>query len=104
QRFVDRGVDEAASVDDDEVGTFVGWRNGIAFRTKLRQDLLRIDKCFRASQRDKAHARIALHYFLSSSELCETPKLGKVKVEKRPRVWSCIRCCISMKSFALCSR
>jgi hypothetical protein len=57
ERFGDGGVDEAAGVDDDEVGTVVRWGDHIAFGPKLGQDLLRIDERLGAAERDEAHAR-----------------------------------------------
>ncbi len=44
--------------------------------------------------------------FFSSSVAvcCGAPKFGNGNAAKIPRVWSCIRCCMSMNSFALCSR
>ena len=43
--------------------------------------------------------------FLSSSPGCGAlPKFGNGNAANMPRVWSCIRCCMSMNSFALCSR
>jgi hypothetical protein len=41
--FLDRGVDEAAGVDDDEIGAGVVGRGRIALRAKLREDPLGID-------------------------------------------------------------
>ncbi len=44
------------------------------------------------------------HYaYLKISEGCG-PKPGNGKDVNRPRVWSCMRCCMSMNSLALCSR
>ena len=36
ERFVDRAVDEAAGVDDDEVGILVGGRDQVALGAQLR--------------------------------------------------------------------
>ena len=44
QRFLDRGVDEAAGVDDDEVGAGVGGRGGVALGAQLREDALGVDE------------------------------------------------------------
>jgi len=43
ERFLDCGVDEAAGVDDDEVGAGVVRRGRVALRAELREDLLRVD-------------------------------------------------------------
>jgi hypothetical protein len=40
ERFLDRRVDEAAGVDDDEVRVAVRRRRDIALRTQLREDAL----------------------------------------------------------------
>jgi hypothetical protein len=44
ERFLDRGVDEAAGVDDDEVGAGVGGRGGVALGAQLREDALGVDE------------------------------------------------------------
>ena len=49
QRFLDRGVDEAAGVDDDEVGAGVIGRGGVALGPELGEDSFGIYKCFRAA-------------------------------------------------------
>ena len=151
ERLGDRGVDEAAGVDDDEIGAVVGRRDRVAFGLELRDDLLGVDERLRAAERDEADARpgrsrdvrpsvstltwarcisareragrdcaaarrgdaarvvaalAAVQRFFSSSGAvcCAAPKLGNGNAANMPRVWSCIRCCMSMKSFALCSR
>jgi len=43
QGLLDRGVDEAAGVDDDEVGAGVVRRRGVALGAQLREDAFRID-------------------------------------------------------------
>jgi len=40
ERFLDRRIDEAARVDDDEIGVAVRGRRDIALRTQLRKDAL----------------------------------------------------------------
>ena len=144
ERFGDGGVDEAAGVDDDEVGAFVGRRDRVALGAQLREDLLGIDERLRAAERDEADARRrrrrrgrwasrgltvascglivrrsnaraamrdaaarsrAQRFLSSSGRVCGgAPKLGNGNAANMPRVWSCIRCCMSMNSFALCSR
>ena len=175
ERFGDGGVDEAAGVDDDEIGAFVGRRDRVALGAQLRDDLLGIDERLRAAERNEADARRARfgalgaacgaarslpawswgegvgsresgvraralrcgdpgvdasgagrnfaaqnnpalqrgccgasgrQRFFSSSgaDCCAALKLGNGNAAKMPRVWSCIRCCMSMNSFALCSR
>jgi len=44
ERLLDRGVDEAAGVDDDEVGVVVRGRGGIALGAQLREDALGVDE------------------------------------------------------------
>ena len=53
-----------------------------------------------------AAARRRAQRFLSSSGAVVrgAPNAGNGNAENMPRVWSCIRCCMSMNSFALCSR
>ncbi len=57
ERFRDRGVDEAAGVDDDQVGAVVGGRDRIAFGAQLRQDLLGVDERLGTAERHEAHLR-----------------------------------------------
>jgi hypothetical protein len=45
ERFLDRGVDEAAGIDDDEVRASVVGRGGIALGPQLGEDALRVYKC-----------------------------------------------------------
>jgi hypothetical protein len=44
ERFLDRGIDEAARVDDDEVGIVVGRGRGVALGAQLREDALGVDE------------------------------------------------------------
>jgi hypothetical protein len=44
ERFLDRGVDEAAGVDDDEVRAGVARRGGVALGAQLREDALGVDQ------------------------------------------------------------
>jgi hypothetical protein len=44
ERFLDRGVDEAAGVDDYEVSALVAGGSGITFRTQLGEDALGVDE------------------------------------------------------------
>ena len=44
ERFGNRGIDEAAGVDDDEVGAGVVGRGGVALGAKLREDALGVDE------------------------------------------------------------
>src|SRR5262245_12304624 len=53
ERFLDRFIDEAASVDDDEIGVLVTGSNEIPFGTQLRQDPFRIDQRLRATEGDE---------------------------------------------------
>ena len=59
--FVDRLVDEAAGVDDDEIGVLVAGGDQIALGAQLREDALGIDQRLRAAERDEADSgRLAL--------------------------------------------
>jgi len=49
ERFLDRGVDEAAGVDDDEVRVVVRGRRGVALGAQLREDALGVDERFRTT-------------------------------------------------------
>ena len=53
QRFLHRGVDEAAGVDDHEVGVVVRGRGDVALGAQLREDALGIDQRFRTAQGNK---------------------------------------------------
>ena len=53
ERFLDRGVDEAAGIDDDEVGARVSGRSRVALGAKLREDALGIDQRFRTTEGDE---------------------------------------------------
>ena len=57
QRLGDRGVDEAAGIDDHQVGAFVARRDRVTLGGQPRQDLLGVDQRLRAAERDEAHAR-----------------------------------------------
>ena len=57
ERFGDRRIDEAAGIDDDEVGAVVRRRDGVALGAQLRQDALGIDERLRTAERDEADAR-----------------------------------------------
>jgi hypothetical protein len=50
ERFLDRGVDEAAGVYDDEVGVVIAGRGGVALGAKLREDALGIDERLRTAE------------------------------------------------------
>jgi len=57
ERLLLRGVDEAAGVDDDEVGTAVGLRGLVALGAQLGEDALGIDERLRAAERDETDFR-----------------------------------------------
>ena len=57
QRFLDRGVDEAAGVDDHQVGAGVVGRGEVALGAQLREDALGIDQRLGAAERDEADFR-----------------------------------------------
>ena len=54
ERFLFRAVEEAASIDDDEVGAVVLARKLVAFRAQPRDDPLGIHQRLRTSERNKA--------------------------------------------------
>jgi hypothetical protein len=49
ERFLDRRIDEAARVDDDEIRVAIGGRRDVALGAELREDPLRVDEGFRAT-------------------------------------------------------
>jgi len=49
ERFLDRGVDEAAGVDDDEVGAGVVLGGCVALGAQLREDALGVDQRLRTA-------------------------------------------------------
>jgi hypothetical protein len=57
QRFLDRGVDEAAGVDDDEVGAGVVGRGVVALGPQLGEDALRVYKCLGTAERNEPDPR-----------------------------------------------
>ena len=54
ERFGHGFVDEAAGVDDDEVGVVVVFADGVAVGADLREDAFGIDQRFRTAEADKA--------------------------------------------------
>jgi len=58
QRFLLRGVDEAAGIDDDEVGAAVRLRGLVAFGAQLGEDALGIDERLRTAERDETDFRV----------------------------------------------
>ena len=54
ERFLHRGIDEAAGVDHHQVGRFIGGRNGVTLGAQLRQDALRIDQRLGAAERNES--------------------------------------------------
>ena len=57
QRFLDRRVDEAAGVDDDEIGAGVVRRGDITLGPQLGEDALRVYKCLGTAERNKPDFR-----------------------------------------------
>ena len=57
QRFVDRGIDEAAGVHDDQVRRAIARRDFIAFGAQPREDALRVDQRLGTAEADEAHFR-----------------------------------------------
>src|SRR5262249_12110895 len=52
-RLLHGGIDEAARVHDDKVGTLVRGGDVVALGTKLREDRFRIDERLRATETDE---------------------------------------------------
>ena len=50
ERFLDRGIDEAAGVDDDEIGILVAGRDEVTLGAQLREDALGIDQRLGAAE------------------------------------------------------
>ena len=61
ERLLHGRVDEAAGVDDHEVGAIVRLRRLVAFGAQLREDLLGVDERLRATERDESDARSGAH-------------------------------------------
>jgi hypothetical protein len=57
ERLLDRGVDEAAGVDDDEVGAGIARRGRVAFGAQLREDALGVDQSLGTAERNEAYFR-----------------------------------------------
>ena len=57
ERFVLCAVEEAAGIDDDEVGALMLARQLITFRAQPRDDALTVHQCLRAAEGDEAHLR-----------------------------------------------
>src|SRR5206468_8501907 len=58
QRFLYRGIDEAAGVDDHQVGAGVGLARDVALGAQLREDALGVDQRFRTAVRDEPDFRV----------------------------------------------
>ena len=56
KRFIARGIQEPACVDDNEIGPVVLSRDLVSFRTQPREDAFGIDKCLRTAETDKTDA------------------------------------------------
>ena len=59
ERLLDRGVDEAAGVDDDEVGAGVVGRGDVALGAQLGEDALGVDERLGTAERDEPDFRTA---------------------------------------------
>ncbi len=57
ERLLDRGVDEAAGIDDDQIGIVISRRHDIALGAQLGQDMFGVDGGLRATQRNEADGR-----------------------------------------------
>ena len=57
ERFLHRGVDETAGIDDDQIGIVIGRRHHVALGTQLGQDVFGVDGGLRATQRNEADGR-----------------------------------------------
>ena len=60
ERFLDGGVDEAAGVDDNQVGAGVVGRGDVALGAQLREDALGVDERFRTAQAYETNLRTCL--------------------------------------------
>ena len=54
ERLLDRVVDKAAGVDDDQIGILVARRDAVALRTQLREDPLRIHRRLGTAEADES--------------------------------------------------
>ncbi len=70
ERFRDRRVDEAAGVDDDQVRPGIGRGDRVALGLQLREDLLGVDQCLRAAERNETHAWRAVCDSCASARRC----------------------------------
>ena len=57
ERFLDRGVDETAGVDDDEIGAGVVGRGDVALGSQLGEDSLRVYKCLGTAEGNEPDLR-----------------------------------------------
>ena len=101
ERLLDRGVDEAAGVDDDEVGAGVIRRGSVALGPQLGENSLRINQGFRAPKRDESYLRYFFQGFLSEPPGGGNP--GKLKPVNALRAWFCIWSWNCANIFWLCS-
>src|SRR2546422_2358176 len=103
ERLFHRGVDEAAGIDDDQIGAGVARRGGVALGAKLGEDALRVDQGLGTAERDETYFRYG-HYCLSESGFCcGLGKPGKERPVNMLRAWFCICSWNWANIFWLCS-
>jgi hypothetical protein len=62
ERFLDGGVDEAAGIDDDEVGAGVVCCGDIALGAQLREDALGVDQRFGTTEGNEPYFRVTAFF------------------------------------------
>lgn len=55
--LLDRGIDESAGIDNNQIGAGIARRGGIAFGTQLREDALGVDQRLGTAERDEPDLR-----------------------------------------------
>ena len=60
ERFLDRGIDEAAGVDDDQIRVVVGRGRDVTLGAQLREDALGVYERLGTAQGNKADLRTCL--------------------------------------------
>jgi hypothetical protein len=62
ERLLDRGVDEAAGIDDDQVGAGVARGSGVALGAQLREDALGVDQRLGTTEGDEPDSRVTASF------------------------------------------
>ena len=71
EAFVAGGVEEAAGVDEHEVGAGIVGRDLVALGAQARDDAFRVDECLRATERNDADFRRLGRFDRGGSEGCD---------------------------------